>query len=518
MTSPGVSKEHRYNNLVHTLNVKKRNDDSKTTVSVSAQLVRSWFLKSLSKNNQEVHYPKNADLFLDVKPIACGPPQHPFQEEQEQRHLKDMSLHPRIIVSLNDVHYDFYQGPNDFTIKSPTGLIHNHDFSRYFVTDWGLIFKPEKNTLILGYIDVKGYRTTLIQDASNGEMIGLRINRLVAALFLEDHPNQRKQFRDHNLAKFNKLFEVHHMDGNRLNNTYKNLQYVTKKQNVVCARGKCVVAKSTNQTILYWTMISCSDTYGIGSVTGNDTLKTAYIEKGRSYDFMGQTFKFSFWDADKKETHIRREMVDYPDKKYVQFRNVLLHVDGEPDDLDSTKYLEEFFKTGSDKESFKGDKYLYYKLFLSHKLNSNQNNVNKKFLVAALAKITDLPDVDAQITKHLGKNKSFAKAFVNIMKKSTAPLQLKQQSSSVNLSDINFALDDLYSKTSQIPFETALCEIIKHLNADDLELFIQLYLKEELFPNSTKIILDSIHIEAYDMFVQSDNSDEILEYLSNTDL
>ena len=66
--------------------------------------------------------------------------------------------------------------------------------------------------------------------------------------------------------------------------------------------------------------------------------------------------------------------------------------------------------------------------------------------------------------------------------------------------------------------KTCSPDILKHLNADDIELFIRLYLKKELFKNSTKIVLDSIHAEAYDLFENSDNSDEVFEKFSNTDL
>jgi hypothetical protein len=86
------------------------------------------------------------------------------------------------------------------------------------------------------------------------------------------------------------------------------------------------------------------------------------------------------------------------------------------------------------------------------------------------------------------------------------------------LVDIDFALSDLYSVTEQKNFDSVLGQIIKHLDEVDLELFIRLYLNEELFSNSTKIVLDSIHNEAYNLFVNSENSDEVLENFSNTDI
>jgi hypothetical protein len=60
----------------------------------------------------------------------------------------------------------------------------------------------------------------------------------------------------------------------------------------------------------------------------------------------------------------------------------------EPDELAKTEYLKGFFEKGSDYSFFKGDKYLYFKLFLSHKLNANKRNVNKVFIFTALENIT----------------------------------------------------------------------------------------------------------------------------------
>ena len=103
------------------------------------------------------------------------------------------------------------------------------------------------------------------------------------------------------------------------------------------------------------------------------------------------------------------------------------------------------------------------------------------------------------------------------MQKSKTNLQLKPQSTKVNLVDIIYALDNLFSMVDQSKFESVLGQIIKHLNEVDLELFIRLYLKEELFSNSTKIVLYTIH-KAYHLFTTSENSDEVFEMFSNTDL
>jgi hypothetical protein len=336
-----------------------------------------------------------------------------------------------------------------------------------------------------------------------------------------DGSNQCKQFTNPLFAKYNKIFEVHHKDANTYNNNFKNLQYVTGKQNTVCAHGVCVVAKTMNHIVIYWSMKDCCETYGIYDT---DRLREIYLDIDKTYDFMGQTFNFVTWNrfysnasnAD-SETHVPSNCVDFPDRKFRQFRNVLRDLTNEPDDFAKTEYLKGFFEKGSDKSFFKGDKYLYFKLFLSHKLNANKRNVNKDFLVTFLEYITG--HTNEEITKHNDETNSLSKTFVNFMLKSTTPFNLKPINSSlVNLEDIVFALDDPYSTTNTTHFATKLCNIIEHLNADDLELFIRLYLKEELFSNSTKIIFDSIHEGANELFENSDKPDEFFEHFSNSEI
>jgi hypothetical protein len=344
----------------------------------------------------------------------------------------------------------------------------------------------------------------------------MRLHRLVAAVFLKDHPNQCKQFTNHLFAKYNKIFDGHHKDGNPTNNHYENLQYVTPAQNKVCANGVCVVAKTMNHAVIYWSMKDCCETYGI---CDSDRLREIYLDIDETYDFMGQTFNFVTWNrfysnAD-PETQVPSNCVDFPDKKFRQFRNVLRDFNRESDDLAKIEYLKRFFERGSDNSFFKGDKYLYFKLFLSHHLNANKPNVNEDFLITTLENITG--HTNEQITKHKDKTNSLAKTFVYFMLKSKTPFKLKPfNSSSVNLKDIDFALDDLYITTNTTHFATKLCNIIEHLNAE--QLFILLSLKEELFSNSTKIIFDSIHEEAYEMFENSENPDEIFDNFSNSEL
>jgi hypothetical protein len=97
---------------IHELNVYKKNDltqKKRVIIHISPVLVRSWFKKHLNKNNQVIHYPQNADpCNLNFNRIECGPNQHPLQVYHEPvQQLKDLSQHCRIIVSLNDVPYDF---------------------------------------------------------------------------------------------------------------------------------------------------------------------------------------------------------------------------------------------------------------------------------------------------------------------------------------------------------------------------------------------------------------------------
>jgi hypothetical protein len=76
-------------------------------------------------------------------------------------------------------------------------------------------------------------------------------------------------------------------------------------------------------------------------------------------------------------------------------------------------------------------------------------------------------------------------------------------------------LDALSSITDQSSFEILLFDIIINLEDFDLDLFVKLFLNIELFSQSNKIVLESIHIDAYAAYEKNNNFDDIYEMFSN---
>jgi hypothetical protein len=81
--------------------------------------------------------------------------------------------------------------------------------------------------------------------------------------------------------------------------------------------------------------------------------------------------------------------------------------------------------------------------------------------------------------------------------------------------NVFYNLDALRSIAGETSFQTLLYDIIKNLGDSDLDLFLKLYLNKELFSCSARILLESIHKDAYAAFEKNNNSDDIYEMFSN---
>lgn len=93
---------------------------------------------------------------------------------------------------------------------------------KYEVTEDGRIFSNVgKRKEMIGKITNCGYRMVVLN--VNGKKLYPLLHRLIAEAFI---PNP------------NNLPEVNHKDGNKLNNSVDNLEWVTTKQNLIHARDK----------------------------------------------------------------------------------------------------------------------------------------------------------------------------------------------------------------------------------------------------------------------------------------
>ena len=87
---------------------------------------------------------------------------------------------------------------------------------RYQVTSWGRVYNVEREKFIRYQLTEKGYaRVDLIDE--NGKRTHHKVHRLVAKAFVKN-PDHKPQ--------------VNHIDGNKLNNSVTNLEWVTNKENV----------------------------------------------------------------------------------------------------------------------------------------------------------------------------------------------------------------------------------------------------------------------------------------------
>ena len=96
----------------------------------------------------------------------------------------------------------------------------NNGFS-YYVTKFGEVWNTETMTKVKGGIDRDGYRQVNLGSAPN-----VKVHRLVARHFVR----VSKDLIDQRLSKENLV--VNHLDGNKLNNRWNNLEWTTQKGNI----------------------------------------------------------------------------------------------------------------------------------------------------------------------------------------------------------------------------------------------------------------------------------------------
>jgi len=76
---------------------------------------------------------------VEIKMCIPTPASKRVQHFNATKDAIDMDLIKTVIVSIKDIQYIFYQCPNAFIIQELTGMLNYHDFSCYFVSNWGLV-------------------------------------------------------------------------------------------------------------------------------------------------------------------------------------------------------------------------------------------------------------------------------------------------------------------------------------------------------------------------------------------
>lgn len=88
-------------------------------------------------------------------------------------------------------------------------------YDRYFINEYGNIYDSQKNKYLKQYDNGFGYKYVMM--TINGKYRQQKVHRLVAKAFIKN--------------PLNKPF-VNHLDCNRWNNYYKNLEWCTQKENI----------------------------------------------------------------------------------------------------------------------------------------------------------------------------------------------------------------------------------------------------------------------------------------------
>lgn len=92
---------------------------------------------------------------------------------------------------------------------------------KYQVSSWGKIRNAETGTILKPYRNSKGYLKVGLHVKGKRIPVKHRVNRLVAQAFI---PNP------------NNLPQVNHKDGNKENNSFTNLEWVTNEENYIHAQ------------------------------------------------------------------------------------------------------------------------------------------------------------------------------------------------------------------------------------------------------------------------------------------
>ena len=144
--------------------------------------------------------------------------------------------------------------------KAPTDYQTNNGFS-YCVTKFGEVWNTEKMTKIKGGINGWGYRHVNIGSVNGA----VKVHRLVAHHFVP----KPKYLVDQRIPEENLV--VNHLDGNKLNNRWDNLEWTTNEGNMAHASSTGLMHTTIDDHLLerIWQLLQegYTDTY-ISKVTG----------------------------------------------------------------------------------------------------------------------------------------------------------------------------------------------------------------------------------------------------------
>ncbi|XWV24568.1 putative HNH endonuclease [Tupanvirus deep ocean] len=206
------------------------------------------------KSKQILQYDLDGNLVKRWKSIAELKKAHP-------KYCKGYIYHNIVGKSKSAYGYKWKYRKEDYTAEEkpkiaksdrlfkPIGIIGNFDFNAYKISKKGNIINskmeylsPQKN--------LNGYMTVGLECANNKRRYKLLVHCLVAHVYVpNDKPNVKIQ--------------VNHIDKNRSNNYYKNLEWCTAQANTAHSLGKMVkmIDRYTNEVIKIFRTVKDADRY-----------------------------------------------------------------------------------------------------------------------------------------------------------------------------------------------------------------------------------------------------------------
>ena len=107
------------------------------------------------------------------------------------------------------------------------GKYKTFDLSNYSVSKMGNVINTEKNILLRPTLNKKNYWKISLSCRKTNKRISISLHKLVARVYITNSDLRNQT-------------QVNHIDKNRSNNYYKNLEWVTPQYNCIHAHGKMV--------------------------------------------------------------------------------------------------------------------------------------------------------------------------------------------------------------------------------------------------------------------------------------
>ena len=183
--------------------------------------------------------------------------------------------------------------------KAKTIYQTNNGFS-YYVTKFGEVWNAEKMTKIKGCIDGNGYIASHL-----GSVLTVKIHRLVAQHFVR----VPKYLSDQGLNE--ESLVVNHLDGNKLNNRWDNLEWTTIRGNIEHASINGLLHTTIDKHVLerIWQYLQegYSDTY-ICRETGISVYTVNQIRRGKSPRYRTDKYTWPKRGVDVRKKELRDKL------------------------------------------------------------------------------------------------------------------------------------------------------------------------------------------------------------------